>query len=42
MGKLLTDASYTKRDKKAEVAKAKAGKAKPGFIDLTPTKPKGK
>jgi len=40
MAKLLTDASYVKRDKKAEVAKAKAGKAKPGYMDLT--KPKGK
>jgi|LGOV01.1.fsa_nt_gb hypothetical protein len=38
MGKLLTDASYKPRDKKKEVADAKAGKGKPGFMDLT--KPK--
>lgn len=41
MAKLLTDASYKPRDKKKEVAEAKAGKAKPGYMDLTPA-PKGK
>jgi len=42
MSKLITDASYTPRDKKKEAALAKAGKAKPGFMDLTSPKPKGK
>lgn len=42
MGKLITDASYTKRDKKKEIAAAKAGTATPGFMDLTTPKTKGK
>lgn len=36
MAKLITDASYVKRDKKKEAAQAKEGKGKPGFMDLTP------
>jgi len=39
MAKLITDASYTKRDKKAEKAKGLNGG---GFIDLTPKAAKGK
>jgi len=39
MAKLITDASYGKRDKKAEKAKGINGG---GFIDLTPAKKAGK
>ena len=43
MAKLITDASYKLRDKKQEVADAKSGKARPGFMDITPApEPKGK